>query len=225
MKHNLTYFGFGEYFLRWFSVLHAQSIACVTINAFLTEPFAVESGVRQGCPWAPFLFLCAIEPMANALRSSDLEGLKLPDGRRVIHSGYAVDTTLFLSGLDILFQAIPIFDTYAAVSGMKLNSTKCSIIPLGTLVDAKSPTNCPFEWLTDDSDPESLLGVPVGIEFQDDSIWKALLSKLLESIKHWNLQNLSVYGRVHAARSYVGGQAWFLATMIPTKTVWSVFRQ
>lgn len=39
--------------------------------------------------------------------------------------------------------------------------------------------------------------------------------KLSDSLKHWSAQNLSVFGRIHAARSYVGGQSWFLATMIP----------
>jgi hypothetical protein len=218
IKQSLTQFGFGDYFLRWFVVLHAQSVARVTINGFLTEPFAVESGVRQGCPWAPFLFLCAIEPLACSLRSSNLEGLKLPDGKRVIYSGYADDTTLFLSGVAGLYQAIPIFDKYSSVSGMKSNTLKCSIIPLGTLIDVDPPIDCPFEWLADESDPESLLGVPVGVQFQDDLIWKSLLNNLSESIKHWSLQNLSVYGRVHAARSYIGGQAWFLATMIPLNT-------
>jgi hypothetical protein len=38
---------------------------------------------------------------------------------------------------------------------------------------------------------------------------------LTKSIQHWSAQNLTVFGRVNAARSYLGGQAWFLANMVP----------
>ena len=62
---------------------------------------------------------------------------------------------------------------------------------------------------------EKLLGVPIGVKFNNDLIWQKLLLKLSDSIKHWTSQKLSVFGRVHAARTYIGGQAWFLATMVP----------
>jgi hypothetical protein len=98
---------------------------------------------------------------------------------------------------------------------MKLNDSKCCVIPLGSLLNLQKPSIYSFRWLTDAEDMEKLLGVPVGIMFQDDVIWKDLLLKLTDSIKHWASQKLSVFGRVHAARSYTGGKAWFLTTMVP----------
>jgi hypothetical protein len=95
LKKCLLQFGFGDSFTHWFSVLHNESCAKVIVNSFLTKPFNVLSGGRQGCPWAPLLFLCAIEPLACALRHSELKGVILPDGQNVIYSGYADDTTLF----------------------------------------------------------------------------------------------------------------------------------
>jgi hypothetical protein len=64
-----------------------------------------------------------------------VEGLQLPDGQCVVYSGYADDTTLYLSGLNDLSKALPVFEKYSKVSGMKLNIGKCSIIPLGSLLD------------------------------------------------------------------------------------------
>lgn len=42
-----------------------------------------------------------------------------------------------------------------------------------------------------------------------------MMTKLADSIKHWTAQRLSIFGRVHAARSYIGSKSWYLATMIP----------
>jgi hypothetical protein len=88
------------------SVLHSESLSKIAINGFLTEPLAVECGVRQGCPWAPLLFLCAVEPLGVALRSSNIKGIMLPDGKRIVYSGYADDTTLYLNDLDDLDSAL-----------------------------------------------------------------------------------------------------------------------
>lgn len=215
LKNCLTRFGFGFHFIHWFEVLHCNNISKLIVNSFLSSPFSVKSGVRQGCPWAPFLFLAAVEPLATALRQSDLQGFDLPDGRRLIYSGYADDTTLYLSGLSDLDSALKIFAEYSEVSGMRLNMGKSSIVPLGSLIDQPKPPDCPFRWLTVESDAERLLGVPVGVNFLNDLIWKDLLMKLSSSLKHWSAQKLSIFGRIHAARSYIGGQSWFLATMVP----------
>jgi hypothetical protein len=195
-----------------------ESCAKVIVNSFLTKPFNVLSGVRQGCPWAPLLFLCAIEPLACALRNSELKGVILPDGQRVIYSGYADDTTLFLSDLQDLQKAFHILHEYSAISGMRLNLSKCSAVPLGTLTEAQPPHSRPFKWLTVESEMEKLLGLPVNVFFAEDNIWQQILDKLTKSIQHWSAQNLSIYGRVHAARSYMGGQAWFLANIVPPNT-------
>jgi hypothetical protein len=215
LKVSLCQFGFGPQFIQWFSVLHAGSLCKFIINSFLTDTFRVFSGVRQGCPLAPLLFLCVVEPLAEALRSSKVAGIRLPDGKRLIYSGYADDTTVYISDSKELPKVLTIFEKFSYVSGMKLNVGKCTVIPLGTLLNAQKPASCPYKWLTDGDDLERLLGVPIGIKFENEAVWKSLLLKLQDSINHWAAQNLTVYGRVHAARSYIGGKAWFLATMVP----------
>lgn len=132
-----------------------------------------------------------------------------------MYSGYADDTTLYLNGLEDLDKAFSIFQKYSSVSGMRLNDSKCSVIPFGSLVELAKPDSCTFRWRNDDADMEKLLGVPVGIKYDNDSIWKDLLLKLTDSIRHWAAQNFSIFGRVHAARLYIWGKAWFLATMVP----------
>jgi hypothetical protein len=169
IAQSLSAFGFGPNFISWFQLLHKDSIAQVIINGFLTDPFDIQSGVRQGCPWAPFLFLIGIEPLACALRSdASLEGLLLPNGERILYSGYADDTTLFVSNLQDLDNALKIFDQYSSCNGMKLNLSKSWMVPLGTTITDVPSIDSRFKWLTP-SDQERLLGVPVTLTFDPDS--------------------------------------------------------
>jgi hypothetical protein len=123
-----------------------------------------------------------------------LQEIPLPNGKRPVYSGYADDTTLYLSEPAELKLAMRIFEEYSKVSGMRLNVEKYCIIPFGSLMDEPKPPDCAFKWLSNPSDMEKVLGVPVGVKFCDDEIWTKLLVKLSTSIKHWTAQNLSVFG-------------------------------
>jgi hypothetical protein len=85
-------------------------------------------------------------------------------------------------------------------------------------MEAPPPHSLPFKWPTLDSEMEKLLGLPINVYFAEDYVCQEILDKLTKSIQHWSAQNLSIYGRVHAARSYIGGQAWFLANIVPPNT-------
>jgi len=58
-----------SYYLRTLSVtgLYSDSSASIAINGFHAPPFPQTRGVRQSCPLAPKLFVCALEclPMAS----------------------------------------------------------------------------------------------------------------------------------------------------------------
>lgn len=216
IEQSLTAFGFGPRFCRWFHLLHNDSSAQVIVNGFLSGSFKVNSGVRQGCPWAPFLFLVGIEPLACALRQqNDVQGISLPNNSKILYSGYADDTTLFISDLQDLDRCIKVLDAYSKCSGMKLNLLKSTVVPLGSASRDEPPDGFRFKWLSADDDPESLLGVPVSLDYDPESAWNSMIKKLADSIKSWTAQRLSIFGRVHAARSYIGSKSWYLATMIP----------
>jgi hypothetical protein len=191
IAQSLSAFRFGPNFISWFHLLHKDSIAQVIVNGFLTDPFNIQSGVRRGCPWAPFLFFIGIEPLACALRSDvSLKGLLLPNGERILYSGYADDTMLFVSKLQDLDNALKVFDQYSSCSGMKLNLSKSWVVPLGTTITDAPPIHSRFNWLTP-GDQERLLGVvPVTLTFDPDSAWDVIVSKMDDSIKHWTSQKL-----------------------------------
>ncbi|CAI5999429.1 unnamed protein product [Closterium sp. NIES-65] len=57
--------GFPSRLVDWVRGLHKDTRTKLLINGWMGEAVDVVSGVRHGCPLAPYLFLCAVEPLAQ----------------------------------------------------------------------------------------------------------------------------------------------------------------
>ena len=68
MIHTFKKIGFGPDFVKWVSVLMADAKNCVAYCGWISEYFAVEVGIRQGCPFSPLSFVHAIELLAVKIR-------------------------------------------------------------------------------------------------------------------------------------------------------------
>ena len=94
----LKLFNLGEYFVSWVRVILNGRTANVKNGGLLSEPFALERGVRQGCPVSPILFVfwsinsCTKNPKRKSNKRITLPNFPKPI--RILQ--YADDTTLFL---------------------------------------------------------------------------------------------------------------------------------
>ena len=80
MLETFNCFGFGEEFVKWVSVLMSNTVSCINYCGWLSEQFATDSGIRQGCPFSPFAFILAVELLAIRLRSCNhIKGIKIPN--------------------------------------------------------------------------------------------------------------------------------------------------
>lgn len=215
LQASLLKLNFGPFFIRWFLTLHNKSAARLIINGHFSEPFSILSSVRQGCPWAPLLFLVATEPLACNIRTSNI-GIQLPNAK-LSYRGYADDTCCYLANTAEISSLLEIFQTYEEVSGLKLNDTKSSVLPLGNSDGMNKPSFLSCKWLMS-GDHEPLLGIQVGSLYDDDQSWNEMIQKFYKSIKQWIPKYLSVFGRVCAAKSYIASKSWYLASVIPPKS-------
>ncbi|CAI5483266.1 unnamed protein product [Closterium sp. Yama58-4] len=85
--------GFPPRFVKWIGGLHENTAAKLLVNGWLGEGLEVVSGVRQGCPLATYLFLCAVEPLAQEVGRAKL-GLS-KDEQRLNYLGYAATRPYF----------------------------------------------------------------------------------------------------------------------------------
>ena len=99
MERCMAAVGFGAGAQRWVSLLHAGTTARAAFNGWHTARFPVQSGVFQGSPLSPLLFVLAVQPMAAQTRQlaaqQGLHALSTPLGQPAtfIHC-HADDTTI-----------------------------------------------------------------------------------------------------------------------------------
>ena len=100
MRATLGRMGFKYSFLRWFSLFYTQVQSAVIVNGHISPFFSLSSGVRQGCPLSPLLYVLFVEALAVNIRCNRrIPGLCLPGVPFVVSPvhQYADDTTLILS--------------------------------------------------------------------------------------------------------------------------------
>lgn len=77
IRDSLTLYRFGPEFYRHVNSLLSQTESSTSHYGWLSEPFKVERGIRQGCPLSPLLFILAAELLAVKIRQSNIKGITL----------------------------------------------------------------------------------------------------------------------------------------------------
>ncbi|KAF1315281.1 reverse transcriptase, partial [Globisporangium splendens] len=104
------------------------------VNGSLSRKYNVTSGIRQGCPLTPLLFILALEVLYRKIEESDeIHGVELQAAgcaTEVRLGGYADDTTIYLSDPKDISAVFAILDKYGAASGLRVNRHKSAVLPL-----------------------------------------------------------------------------------------------
>ncbi|CAI5928264.1 unnamed protein product [Closterium sp. NIES-65] len=203
--------GFSNRFVEWIEGLHKDTKTRLLVNGWLGEGMDVISGVRQGCPLAPYLFLCAVEPLAQAVEREEL-GLSR-EGQRLGYLGYADDTTLALQGAEQIKKAEKLLDDFEKVSGLATNKSKSVILPLGANLGATDSSSV-FKWAGGD-EAERLLGVWVSPSGSGLPTWEKALEHMSGKLLKWQLKYLTTSARATVVNCYITPIVAFQAQVYP----------
>jgi hypothetical protein len=123
--------GFLDEFIRWTKLLFSDAPASVKLNGASSPAFAIERGVRQGCPLAPYLFLIVAEVLNAMVKQrmvmGEVKGIKLPSGKEQVTAQYVNDTSFTLSGEEAPVRSLmQILNTFCLASGLVINWQKSS---------------------------------------------------------------------------------------------------
>ncbi len=124
----LQCFGFGEHFVSMIKTLYHSPAASVITGNIISPSFPLQRGTRQGCPLSPLLFCLPLEPLAQAIRKSEVS-IKIHDHNHSIslflllwHSTEAV--AFFFSPSSPLFSLLALLSCH--VSSIERLSLHCS---------------------------------------------------------------------------------------------------
>ena len=123
---TLDSFNFGLSITNWIRLCYQNIESCVLNNGWASNFFALERGVRQGCPLSPYIFLLCVEILTERIRTNkDIEGIFIK-GNEIKISQYADGTTLErLKGSEkSLTSALHDLDLFSTISDLKLNNKK-----------------------------------------------------------------------------------------------------
>ncbi|CAI5475926.1 unnamed protein product [Closterium sp. Yama58-4] len=112
----LAVLGLPASFIHWVRLMHSDTNTRILVNNMLGPTFPVRTGVRQGCPLAPLLFVCVIE-IFHRYMALFLPGFALSPAERRLMACYADDVTLFLTSDTELGIAVMLLGVFGSVSG------------------------------------------------------------------------------------------------------------
>ena len=132
--NSLQKIGFGSEFTQWVKTLVLETESYISHYGWLSEPFPLERGIRQGCPFSPFLFVLAVEILATKVRQGAIKGIQINHSEAATTikiQQYADDATLFLQDKEDLDEAIDTLNNFKYISGLSINTNKSEAMWLG----------------------------------------------------------------------------------------------
>jgi ribonuclease HI len=230
IKHDylwrtLRAYGIPEEFIGTVQALYSDAYTTVIINGVKCSlPFKVIRGVRQGDPLSCLLFDIAIEPLAEAIRQSDLQGFLLPSKQQPIKTTlFADDTTVFLSEMDDFGGLTKILDEWCMAAGAKFNINKTEIIPIGShthrdllrthrYINGREGTKIPDHIkIAKEGEPIRSLGALIGNNVGQIEPWSKVLEKIDAALAQWEKGKPTMEGRRLIVLMVIGAMTQFLA--------------
>ena len=219
----LKKFGFPENFIEKIKELYKDTGKAIMINGIVTRKYKVGRGVHQGDPMSCILYDLAIEPLAEALRKSNLKGIQIKENiDKLLVNLFADDTLVYLGKDDSIITLNNTLDIFCRASTAKFNIDKTEILPVGKkefrqkmIQERKMGQNNIPDNIKIVKYGESMrsLGAWVGNAKNDSLQWEKIIKAQEKTIDMWEKLNLTTKGKELVLKSLVQSKAVFLATV------------
>jgi hypothetical protein len=150
----------------------------------------------------------------NKRSNSNIKGMAYSENESIKISQLADDTTLFLSDIKSLQEALIFINTFSESSGLKLNKDKSEAFWIG------SKTSCidnplGLKWT---KDTIKCLGIWCGADVEGAMVknYNEKIKKLKTLLNMWSQRKLSLKGKVAVLRSLALPQMLYVASVLYT---------
>ena len=213
---TLEHIGLPHNALNLLNSLYSNSFCEVKQGSTSTPGFTLETGVRQGCPLSPLLYATVAEVLLDAIEH------RCPN---TLTRCYADDTALVLNNF---WKEAPtlqkLFQEFADISGLHLNTAKCVIMPLdeGDLDTFRErlDTTIPSWRNMQVARHGKYLGFEVGPDKGDRS-WHDPTHKFLQRCQLWEAQGAGMHYHTTAYNTFALSTLTYIAQLErpPIKTL------
>ncbi|KAL3699252.1 hypothetical protein R1sor_017274 [Riccia sorocarpa] len=195
---------FGSEYIQLVQGLVAQGSAKIHLNGASTTSFPLKRGARQGCPFSPLLFALSTQPLMLMIRDEErrgnLTGLRIPNGRPLLHRLFADDSGITLNATERNFSNLrTTIARFERISGASLNVNKSIILPMDMLRLPSWLHNTGCKILVG-RDEVTYLGIKAGAEATEATHARDLAERLKKRLSHWSNKFLSWPNRVTLLR-------------------------
>ncbi len=121
LMKTLLKVNFGNRFFSYIKTMYNNTQSAVINNSHISEFFPLERGVRQGCPLLAYLFILALEMLANKIRADkNVKGIIINNIEMKI-SLLSDDATCILEDTNSLKNLLNILNIFHLCSSLKIN--------------------------------------------------------------------------------------------------------
>ena len=204
-----------EKFITWVKMAFQSSQMQLKINGYLTDPFSMNGGGKQGDPLYPYIFIMVMAAMAAQIEMDDnIEGVKLSHCDTKIRTfQYADDCPYLLNAPGDLAIVQAKIAHFSVASGMKTNDEKTEILLIGTWSNNPPQTliDSGFK-LVKQKDTARVLGIQLGSNNSHLLNWSNVRSKIRKFLSSNSSDQLTLNGKIIIANSCITSQTIFVAT-------------
>lgn len=199
----LRRYGLPDQFVDWLQVLYRGAESFPLVNGWVGRAFSVDSGVRQGCPLSPLLYVFAVDPFVRRLDCERLVGVPVgPVGGPVSAVkvvAYADDVSVVVSGREEAHYVESQIGCYSEASGSLVNWDKSEVFWMG-----KEGEQFPLPDVFPTPVPEiRVLGIHFGPGDYPKLNWERRLVSATRKVKAWRGWKLSLRERVCLVKTYL----------------------
>ena len=213
-------FGFGTGFIKWIEIIYSNASTCVDVNGFFTDSIRLNSGVRQGCPLSPLLYVLVIELLALRLRSNpNIVGFTV-GSERIISSHYSDDAVIKITQNRCFKEVYKDLCLYSSGTGATINYDKTKGLWVGGW---RGRADDPFESLYADSTKRitwtsgnvRYLGVYVGNDDPALVTFTEIVPKIKRRLNYWKPLALPVLSKARVVEIFHASKLWYAASFYP----------